>query len=119
MSWLLGDLKYAFRGMARRRGFTLVAVLSLALGIGANTTIFTLLNGILLRPLAVEDPASLVAVYTTDPKTSGNLRGFLFELQGLPRSQLDFFQFGALRHHRRQFNRHGRSAPLNGPHRER
>ena len=73
MSWLLGDLKYAFRGMARRRGFTLVAVLSLALGIGANTTIFTLLNGILLRPLAVEDPASLVAVYTNDPKTSGNL----------------------------------------------
>jgi macrolide transport system ATP-binding/permease protein len=73
MSWLPGDLKYALRGMARRRGFTLVAVLSLALGIGANATIFTLLNGILLRPLAVDSPASLVAVYTTDPKTSGNL----------------------------------------------
>ena len=39
----------------------------------ANTTIFTLLNGILLRPLAVNDPSSLAAVYTTDPKTSGNL----------------------------------------------
>jgi predicted permease len=59
--------------MARRRGFTLVAVLSLALGIGANTTIFSLLNGVLLRPLALDNPASLVAVYTTDPKTPGNL----------------------------------------------
>jgi predicted permease len=73
MSWLVGDVRYALRGMARRRGFTLIAVLSLAVGIGANTTIFSLLNGVLLRPLAVDNPASLVAVYTTDPKTPGNL----------------------------------------------
>jgi predicted permease len=72
MSWL-GDLKYALRGLAKRRGFTLVAVLSLALGIGANTTIFTLLNGILLRSLPVQDPATLAAIYTTDPKNPGYL----------------------------------------------
>ena len=59
--------------MARRRGFTLVAVLSLTLGVGANTTIFSLLNGVLRRPLAVDNPASLVAAYTTGPKTPGNL----------------------------------------------
>lgn len=74
MSWLFADLKYAIRGMAKRRGFTLVAVLSLALGIGANTTIFTLLNGILLRPLPVANPASLVAVYSIDPKSTQTLR---------------------------------------------
>ncbi len=73
MSWLWTDLKYAWRGMAMRRGFTLVAVLSLALGIGANATIFTLLNGILLRSLPVQDPATLTALYTTDPKNPGFL----------------------------------------------
>jgi predicted permease len=73
MSWLWGDLKYAFRGMAKRPGFTAAAVLSLALGIGANTTIFSLLNGILLRPLAVANPETLAAVYCTDPRSSGTL----------------------------------------------
>ncbi len=73
MNWLWGDLKYALRGLARRRGFTLIAVMSLALGIGANSTIFSLLNGILLRSLPVRDPAGLAAVYTSDAKTPGNL----------------------------------------------
>ena len=73
MGWLSGDLKYALRGIAQHRGFALIAVLSLALGIGANTTIFTLLNGILYRSLPVEDPSTLVAVYTVDPKNPGYL----------------------------------------------
>jgi predicted permease len=73
MSWFWVDLRYALRGLARRRGFTLIAVLSLALGIGANATIFTLLNGILLRSLPVRDPATLAAVYSSDPKNPGFL----------------------------------------------
>jgi predicted permease len=59
--------------MMRKPGFTLIAVLSLALGIGANTTIFSLLNGILLRSLAVQNPDRLVAVYAIDSRSPGDL----------------------------------------------
>src|ERR1035437_8095227 len=69
----LHDLRYALRGLVRNRGFAGVAVLSLALGIGANATIFTLLNAIFLRPLPVRDAAHLVAVNTTDPRIPGLL----------------------------------------------
>jgi predicted permease len=57
---LLRDLKYTFRVLARTPGFTAVVVLTLALGIGANTAIFTLLDQILLRLLPVKDPQQLV-----------------------------------------------------------
>ena len=67
------DLRYGLRGLGKNRGFAAVAVLSLALGIGANTTIFTLLNAIFLRPLPVRDAARLAAVYTTDPRIPGLL----------------------------------------------
>src|ERR1022692_2647223 len=67
------DLRYALRGLGKNRGFAGVAVLSLALGIGANTTIFTLLNAIFLRPLPVRDAAHLVVVNTTDPRIPGLL----------------------------------------------
>ena len=69
----LDDLRFGLRGLTKNRGFALAAALSLALGIGANTTIFTLINAIFLRPLPVRDPAHLAAVFTTDPRIPGLL----------------------------------------------
>jgi len=63
---LWSDLKHAARLLARSPAFTAVAIVSLALGVGANTTIFSLLNAFLLQPLPGREPARLATVYTSD-----------------------------------------------------
>ena len=77
METLWQDLKFAIRTMAKSPGFTIVIVLSLALGIGANTTIFTIINAVLLSPLPMERSWELVAAYTTEQNASAVLGGTL------------------------------------------
>jgi len=62
------DLGHTLRNMMRAPGFALVAVLTLALGIGANTAIFAIVNGVLLRPLAYPEPERLVLVTSQFPE---------------------------------------------------
>ncbi len=67
MESLLKDIRYGFRGLLKRPGFTVIALVALALGIGANTAIFSLVNAVIIRPLPFPEPDRLVWMY-------GNIR---------------------------------------------
>src|SRR5689334_18801586 len=72
MARLLSDLRFAQRNLRRAPLFTIVAIASLALGIGANTAIFTLIDQLMLRLLPVRDPQQLVLISSTGPHMGSN-----------------------------------------------
>ena len=63
---LRDDARFAFRTLAKNPAFSLVAILTLALGIGANSAIFSVVNGVLLKPLAFPNPEQLVRVWQVE-----------------------------------------------------
>jgi predicted permease len=81
MTWNMGlwkDVRYAARVLAKSPGFSIVVILSLALGIGANTAIFSLVNAFLLRPMPVDHPDRLVALYVSAPTTGSSIDDFSY-----------------------------------------
>src|SRR5688500_19884497 len=81
MNGLLKDLRYALRSLLRAPGFTLAAVVALGLGTGSATAIFSLLDGVVLRPLPFAEPARLVSLYESNTA------------KGLDREQLSAVNF--------------------------
>jgi predicted permease len=105
METLFQDLRYSLRQLCKAPGFTITAVVTLALGIGANTAIFTLVQGILLRSLPVTDPARLYRIGDTNnccisggfPGDNGDFDLFSYDLyQHLKNSAPDFEQLAAV-----------------------
>ncbi len=78
MKTWLGDIRFGVRLLGKRPGFTLLAILALALGIGANSAVFSLVNAMLLRPLVMERPEELVGVYSKDIVNPDTYRAFSY-----------------------------------------
>src|SRR3954452_867857 len=91
MDRLRHDLRLALRGLLRRPGFTGVVVLTLALGIGANSAIFSVVNGVLLRPLPYDRPGEVATIWVHWP--------------GNPQGELSQPEYWDLREQSRSFSR--------------
>src|ERR1700674_5330116 len=92
MGTVLQDVRYGLRMLVKKPTFTIVAVLTLALGVGANTAIFSIVNAVLLRSLPFRDPDRLVRIYFNNPGVGlRNVRFSVPEFDDL-RAQTDVFE---------------------------
>jgi hypothetical protein len=94
MESLIKDIRYGLRGLLRRRGFTAVALITLSLGIGANTAIFTLINAVVLKPLPVNKPEELVLFNDSPSEGTRNSDG------DLSAGRWDLFSYESYRYFR-------------------
>src|SRR5215470_6815851 len=91
----MNDLKFAFRSLIRTKGLTLTVVITLALGIGANAAIFSLVRGVLLRPLANRDENRLIYIRQSAPGLNQDNASFSVpEIQDLKASVRSLSEFG-------------------------
>src|SRR5580765_5966009 len=74
----MNSVSHGVRVLAKRPGFTAAAVLVLAVGIGANAAIFSLVNAFLLKPIAAHNPEELVGIYSRDSRKSDSYRSFSY-----------------------------------------
>jgi hypothetical protein len=80
LSWFAQDVRYALRGFRRDRGFTLLAILALALGIGAVTVIFSVIENVLIEPFPYRAPDRLAIVYVHDATRPADYRNPSYRL---------------------------------------
>ncbi|MGE5644294.1 MAG: permease prefix domain 1-containing protein [Acidobacteriota bacterium] len=106
---LAQDLHYALRALRANPGFTAVAVLTLALGIGANTAVFTLINAVILRTLPVKNPHELVLLHIREARNGANRDIFSYPLYKDLRDRNEVLS--GLLGHFRPGHRNGRLAP--------
>ena len=78
MGTLIRDIQHGLRLLVKQPGFTLAALAVLALGIGANTAIFSLVNAFLLKPILIHNPEELMGAYSRDSKKPDSYRGFSY-----------------------------------------
>ena len=87
MDTVMQDVRYAVRTLSRNLAFSSVVVLTLALGIGANTAIFTIVNGVLLKPLPYPEPDRLLMLWEVVTHRSQSRNGSTSELLRLARTK--------------------------------
>ncbi len=96
LAGLAQDLRYGLRALRRNPGFTAVALIALALGIGANTAIFSVVNGVLLQPLSYPDPARLLMIYESNAEFTTSSVAYP-NYQDWRRNSHSFTEMGAAR----------------------